>query len=344
MTGSPRKLILSNHQAPGDILMLTAALRDLHHCYPGRYLTDVRTPCPDLWEFNPWITPIHDEDPDAQGISCHYPLIHHSNQAPVHFLHGFVEYLNSQLGVDIRLSRFKGDVHLSEAEKAAPSPVAQRIGEEVPYWIIVAGGKYDFTIKWWDSSRYQRVVELLADRVLFVQVGEQGHFHPRMDRVLDLRGKTSLRELVRLVYHAEGVLCPVTFLMHLCAAVETRPGAAGERPCVVVAGGRESPHWEAYPHHQYLHTVGALGCCREGGCWRSRTLPLGDGDDRDGAGHLCVDVVNQLPRCMDLIDPEEVAARIGWYLDGGMARVPERRQFQAAKPFLSRDPYAALLA
>lgn len=39
----PRKLILKNHQAPGDILMLTAAVRD-------------------LWRLNPWITPLNDED------------------------------------------------------------------------------------------------------------------------------------------------------------------------------------------------------------------------------------------------------------------------------------------
>jgi len=37
----PAKLILQNHQAPGDILMLTAAVRDLHRCHPGKFLTDV---------------------------------------------------------------------------------------------------------------------------------------------------------------------------------------------------------------------------------------------------------------------------------------------------------------
>lgn len=33
--------------------MLTATVRDLHACYPGRFLTDVRTPCPDLWLHTP---------------------------------------------------------------------------------------------------------------------------------------------------------------------------------------------------------------------------------------------------------------------------------------------------
>ena len=135
------------------------------------------------------------------------------------------------------------------------------------------------------------VVERFAGRILFVQVGEAGHHHPALRGVLDLRGRTTLRQLVRLVHHAQGVLCPVTLLMHLAAAVEVGPGMPRNRPCVVVAGGREPAQWEAYPHHQYLHTNGALRCCDHGGCWKARVVPLGDGDKMDEARNLCVDVV-----------------------------------------------------
>jgi predicted 2-oxoglutarate/Fe(II)-dependent dioxygenase YbiX len=38
--GAHRKLILRNHLAPGDVLMLTAAVRDLHLSHPGRFITD----------------------------------------------------------------------------------------------------------------------------------------------------------------------------------------------------------------------------------------------------------------------------------------------------------------
>lgn len=38
--------------------MLTAAVRDLHAHYPGCFVTDVRTPCPPLWENNPHLTPV----------------------------------------------------------------------------------------------------------------------------------------------------------------------------------------------------------------------------------------------------------------------------------------------
>jgi ADP-heptose:LPS heptosyltransferase len=315
-----RKVILRNHQAPGDIVMLTAAVRDLHACHPGELVTDVRTPCPALWEHNPRVTALHERDPGVIVLDCHYPLIHRSNQTPVHFLSGFVEYLNDRLGTRARPTAFKGDIHLAPRERSWISQVEEITRRRVPFWLVSAGGKLDFTIKWWDPARYQRVVDAFRGRIMFVQVGEARHHHPPLDGVLDLRGKTDLRQLVRLVHHADGVLGPVSLLMHLAAAVETRPGAPRNRAAVIVAGGREPPHWEAYPHHQFLHTVGALRCCDDGGCWRSRTVPLRDGDQKDHPSQLCVDVVGHLPRCMDLVTAERVIAAVESYYAGGALR------------------------
>jgi len=316
----PRKLVLVQRQSPGDVVMLTAAVRDLHRCHPGRFLTDVRTPCPALWEHNPHLTPIRDGDPEAELIECQYPLIHQSNQRPVHFLHGFTQDLSAKLGLPIAPTEFRGDIHLGDLEKSWMSQVQEITGEPTPFWIVVSGGKSDFTAKWWDPARVQAVVDHFRGRIVFVQVGERGHHHPPLRDVIDLRGKTDLRQLVRLVHHAVGVLCPVTLLMHLAAAVETRPGRPRNRACVVVAGGREAPHWEAYPHHQFLHTVGALPCCDGGGCWRSRVLPLGDGDEKDDPSRLCVDVVRGLPRCLDLITAADVIRAIERYYEGGALR------------------------
>jgi ADP-heptose:LPS heptosyltransferase len=302
-----RKLILRNLQSPGDIVMLTAAVRDLHRAHPDEFLTDVRTTCPALWENNPYLTPLSDEDPDVEIVDCHYPLIHRSNTTPVHFLHGFPAYLNEQLGLRIRVTEFKGDIHVSEAERA---------GDFGPFWLVVSGGKFDYTTKWWDPARYQQVIDHFRGRIQFVQVGEKGHHHPALEGVVDLRGETTLRQLVRLMYHAQGAISAVSLLMHLAAAVETPAGMPRNRPCVVVAGGREPPHFTAYPHHQYIHTVGALRCCDQGGCWKSRVFPVGDGDPKDQ--DLCVDVVGTLPRCMDLITADEVIRRIEMYYRGGV--------------------------
>src|SRR5256885_11117717 len=97
-----RKLILANYQAPGDILMLTAAVRDLHQCYPNQFFTDVRTSCPELWENNPHLTPLDPGNPDVKSLHCEYPLIHQSDRRAAHFLHGFIEHLNQRLDLRIR--------------------------------------------------------------------------------------------------------------------------------------------------------------------------------------------------------------------------------------------------
>lgn len=312
-----RKLILRNFLSAGDIVMLTAAVRDLHRAYPGEFQTDVRTPFPDLWDHNPFLTPLREDDPGVEVIDCHYPLIHQCNTTPCHFLHGFPAFLNDELGLRIRVTDFKGDIYVSDEEKSWFSNVESTAGSTLPFWLLVSGGKLDYTIKWWDHDRYQQVVDHFRDRIQFVQVGEPSHHHPSLRGVVDLRGQTSLRRLVRLMYHAQGAISPVSLLMHLAAAVETPPGAPRNRPCVVIAGGREPPHFTAYPHHQFIHTVGALRCCDNGGCWKSRTLPLGDGDAKDEPGELCVDVVGRLPRCMDMITADEVIRRIELYFTGG---------------------------
>jgi ADP-heptose:LPS heptosyltransferase len=315
MAVAAEKIIFENWLSPGDIVVLTAAIRDLHATYPDRYITDVRTSCPALWENNPYITPIADDDPDARRVQTHYPLIHKSNEQPYHFIHGFHNYLSEQLEIDLRPLQFKGDIHLSQEEIECPSPLEEKLKNSNSYWIVVAGGKYDYTIKWWIKKRWQEVVNQLKDKILFVQVGEEGHCHPPLRNVADLRGKTDLRELIRLIYHSDGVLCPVTLAMHLSAAVPLKPEAKRLRPCVVINGGREPVHWEQYPGHQFLHTIGALDCCGMGGCWRSRTSPLGDGTPLDKAATLCLKVSDSgAPKCMEMITAEYVSRAVAMSL------------------------------
>ena len=312
------KLILRSFQSPGDILMLTAAVRDLHAAYPGQFTTDVRTSADDLWLNNPRISRLNEHEADVSVIDMHYPLIHQSDQRPYHFLHGYVQYLEQQLGLSIPVTRFQGDLHLSNDEKESPLPWSEI---KSPYWIVMAGGKFDFTAKWWNPEYYQEVVNHFEGRLQFVQCGQADHWHPPLNNVVNLIGKTDIRQFLKLIYHADGILSPVTFAMHAAAAVETPPGKPKNRACVVIAGGREPPHWEAYPHHRFLSTNGALTCCSNGGCWKSRCQKVGDGDDKDRR-NLCEQPVEvnerlSIPRCMYLIQPREVIHNIELYYEGG---------------------------
>src|SRR5882757_5577287 len=89
----PRRLILRSFQSPGDIVMLTAAVRDLHLAHPGQFETDVRTSADALWQHNPRITRLTEGEAGVETLEMHYPLIHESNQRPYHFIHGYPQYL-----------------------------------------------------------------------------------------------------------------------------------------------------------------------------------------------------------------------------------------------------------
>lgn len=315
-----KQVIFKSFQSPGDVLMMTRAVADLHAAQPGEFQTDVRTSADAIWENNPHLTPLDEGKPGVKTLAMHYPLIHQSNQRPCHFLHGYNQYLEQQLGLKIPVTKFHGEIHLAPSESEAPPPYIE-LGIPENFWIVVAGGKYDFTAKWWDPASFQEVVDAMRGRIQFVQCGEEGHWHPPLDGVTNLLGNTSLREFIRLVYHSAGVLCPVTLAMHLAAAVPTKPGRPKRRACVVVAGGREPPHWEAYPQHQFLHTCGALACCEEGGCWKSRCQLVGDGDakDRHDVCKMPVQVSETLriAKCMTMIAPQDVIRRIETYYQGG---------------------------
>lgn len=308
----PRKLILKSGLALGDIVCLTAAMWELHHQYPGQFLTDVDTPFPDLWHSNPFVSIVDDDEPDVEKIDCHYDRdvwfsVNRSNQNPVHMLHAYCQDLANSLGLpSLHPTELKGQIYLSRDEYGWQSIPHERFNVQ-RYWLICAGGKTDFTTKHWPHASYQRVVDYFQGRIQFVQVGAvgEGHVHEPLNGVINLVGQTDLRQLIRLVHSACGVLCGITSLMHLAAAVPLPTWQKRPRPCVVVAGGREPRTWYGYPTHRILETVGSLPCCRDGGCWQSHTLPMGGKDER-----LCERVVNNTPKCMAMIRPESVVLEI----------------------------------
>ena len=111
----------------------------------------------------------------------------------------------------------------------------------------------------------------------------------------------------------------------------------------VVAGGREPVQWFAYPHHQILHTLGALRCCDHGGCWKARTVPLGDGDAVRDA-NLCVDPVRStrspksplIPTCMAMVTPTDVTRAIERFHERGANPCLKSREWRRCEPRLSQ--------
>ena len=304
--------------------MLTAAVRNLRlsGVWPGEVY--VSTPDPDLWKGNPDINGFIPRDWIGQIptffdkiVDCEYPLIHESNTAGKHFVYGFTEHLASVLDKDIPVVQKRGVICLSELEKRnRPAILPDK------YWVMVAGGKYDYTAKWWHQPYWDELVTLCPD-IDFVTVGDSSHHHPGVSGVaLDLIGKTDLRGLLCVIYHAKGVICPITFAHHATAALADEIHIIR---LVTIAGGREPENWVKYKNipgleSHYFGPIFEYDCCQivngvQYGCWKSRTTKIHDGDEKDNS--LCLYPVFDdrhktvvSPKCLSDIEPEIVAHEI----------------------------------
>lgn len=287
-----RRIHLKVDYEVGDCVAMTAAIYSLHRTHPGKYATSVQSRFPEVFQYNPDVAVPTD---GAEPLAMHYPEVHRSNERGIHFMQAWCEYLGKALGVHVPLLTERPRLYFAE-----PAPP---LGD---YWVICSGGKDMFTNKLWGRDHYQEVVyRLYQHGIRFVQVGDKAEDHPRLHCVDYAVGQTTLRQLFDLVRRSRGILCGVSLPMHVAAALG--------RPAVIISGGREPVAWNAYPQQHYLHTIGALPCRDLKGrtgvaCWRSRVVPLGDGNDKDK--ETCERPVNGLPECMRLIRPEDVTRTI----------------------------------
>jgi ADP-heptose:LPS heptosyltransferase len=314
------RLLLRHQRAPGDIIVMTALVRDLAIAYPNKYHIAVDTSFKEIWDNNPYIKPMPDKK-GAKIVNLTYgEYIRKASSEKIHFLTAFYKNLKTQTGIEVPMLYPHPDLHLS--------PEEQKPLMDGRYWVVVAGGKGDFTTKHWVYERYQKVVDILAEiGIPVVQIGGKGqhptHFHPELKNVTSLVGKTDLRQMFRVINNAEGVICTITSAMHIAAALG--------KPCVVTGGGREEWWWEAYNKdnpgldpvrnllpvsHQYLHTIGKLDCCATKGCWKNKVQKM-EGDKSFCHYAVPVESGQMVPLCMDMISVERVVSSVlSYYIDG----------------------------
>jgi hypothetical protein len=110
----------------------------------------------------------------------------------------------------------------------------------------------------WFVEGYQEVVSSLKSKYNFVQIGSLSD--PPLEGVLDLRGKTTIRQTAALLCRSLVFVGQVGLLMHLARAVDCRS--------VILYGGREKPSQSGYSCNENLYSE--VGCSP---CWRMNTCP-----------------------------------------------------------------------
>lgn len=324
------RLIIRHKWALGDTVLLSGLVRDIHRAYPGQYEIQVDTHFTNVWWHNPHVTRFENA---AQAIKVEVNwgdairwngyAKHGNRQEMTHILAWYHYDFWRKTGIKVPVTDPRPDLHLSSDERI------RRI--QGRYWVILSGGKLDLTTKHWHAHRAQEVVDKLAYQGIHcVQVGasHSSHIHPPLRNCTNLLGRTeNVRDLWNIILHAEGVICGVTGAMHIAAAFE--------KPCVVYAGGREEPWFEAYVNafqafgptanpvkveHKFLHTIGLLDCCDKQGCWKKRTIPLDPQDLTNKSYTLCRQPVrpvgtHAVAKCQDLILSDHVVEAVMNYYD-----------------------------
>ena len=312
-----QKLYLEALHSVGDMVVLSAAIRDLTLNYPDKYEIHLSTRCHQLFEHNPLIT-YYKKITNNARINLNYAsLMPKKHDQPHHMVGVYHKLLEKHLKIPIPLLKPHGDLYLPD-ELVYKSPV------DGNYWLIMAGGKNSWKTKLWPAEYWQQTVnELDKHGINVVQTGHKPnheHISPSIECSLDLNGWGGLQELLWLIYHCDGIICGITSGMHIAACFN--------KPCVVLAGGKESVNWEHYSNdnfiekfgndcesvrveHRFLNIYGELPCCNTNTiCWKR------DLDENSKKARLCSHTDGDYARCMTLIKPETVVDAVLSYKTG----------------------------
>lgn len=302
-----RNLLLTNRRALGDVVVSTALMRDIKRQYGDEINIAFHGTNRELFQDVPYLSKLR----QAETVSLGYGHrewkvgIDMSTKCPQHFVKAYYEFFTRKTGIPVEMTELRPDLHVDDP--CHPDAKGR--------WLAVTGGKTDFAAKIWHPRSWETLFRL-APNEKFARVGALGknNIHHALragDNVVDLRGKTDVRGFVAAIREAKGVICGVTAAMHIAAAFD--------KPCIVIAGGREPWWWEAYTdvtrringhegpplrNQVYLHTVGQMRCCTPNACWHSH-LP-----GRPGKTKFCSNVVTKdkisYPACLDGITPYHI--------------------------------------
>jgi hypothetical protein len=274
-------LLLRNPQGVGDAVMVSALMRDLTSV---GFAVDVFTGYMPIFRHNPNRVNLPRHDLEYE-VRLDLNTFQRAEREGWHLIEVIGDDLNKAMGLSIPFrplpQMFLGDDELEPPAKS--------------YCAIVAGGKKHLTTKLY--PHYQRVVDLTPD-IHWVQIGSPTHFHPGLTGVTDMRCD-DLRGFVRLIAHADLILCPVTSAMHIAAAFGKK--------AVIINGGREAECAIRYPEQAIVSNFlcGAP-------CWQDRCHVF---DDDPGCNaRLCPLPIlingTNYPQCMVETSPDEIAAKV----------------------------------
>lgn len=288
--GQPRKFIFYNGGI-GDDLLCTTVARELRGRHSGNIW--VGTNRAELFECNPdaHAVPVSDwrlgrlaallgADVRPLWYTRYDPHGDRDPEPPMHFAAMMCGKAGISGPISIRPYLF---LRRAESEQG-------RVGKnQIAIQSTTRSAATPLQNKEWLPERFQMVADVLSKTHSMVQLGSFGD--PRLDGVVDLRGKTSLRQAAAILSQSRLFVGLAGGLMHLARAVDC--------PAVIVYGGRERARVSGYICNKNLE---AMPPCAP--CWQR---------NRCHHGRACmtsIDIVMAVAAAREVLDfaPGELAA------------------------------------
>jgi peptidoglycan/LPS O-acetylase OafA/YrhL/ADP-heptose:LPS heptosyltransferase len=247
----------------GDNLLCTAVLRELAR--RGHRQIAMLTPFPELFAHNPHVQVVLPGEIALSGslprlgkrlMLPNYNVITDDpdrDRAPQQHV---VAEMCASIGLTGRVE-VQPEMFLTPAEAAA----GRRGARQIAIVSAGAGARVRMRNKEWPADRFQLVADALQASATLIQLGTAAD--PPLEGVLDLRGRTTLREAAAILSHCECFIGIAGFLQHLARAVRC--------PAVIVFGGREDPAMTGYRSNENLYTpVPCSPCWQRNRCDHER--------------------------------------------------------------------------
>lgn len=247
------ELLLYFGYSPGDDMLCTAVVHELNK--RGRKGIWVMSKSPDLFEGNDEVARVVPADPRYERFArfhgCEFRELEYApyDRAADRSLpptRHIIAEMCVRAGIQGRIE-MRPYLHLTAAECANGTWAKGKIAIQSSGM----GASLKMANKQWVPERFQQVVDALAGRFEFVQVGAPSD--PPLQNVTDVRGKTSRRELAAVLANCRLYIGTVGFLMHVARAVEC--------PSVIIYGGREAPWQTGYGCNANLYSPEPCAPC-----------------------------------------------------------------------------------
>jgi hypothetical protein len=279
----------------GDDLLCTAVLREMHK--RGRRRVAMMTKWPELFENLPYPAKLISYDVGAlhciarAGIAVRevsYGRTVQTDPLKLEFEPGhFIEAMSRSVGITDAVE-ISPEVSLQAGEVAKWANLRDCVAVQTSR----ANPRHAMPNKEWSPGNWPELAKQLQGAARFVQVG--GPDDPVFPGAEDLRGRTSLRDLMAVLANAKLFIGLEGFLMHLAKAVQTES--------VIIYGGYIHPSHSGYSENTNLFTD--LPCS-----------PCGY------PSHCELD-----RKCMTLITPSMVARAVREALESGKGKKSGKRK------------------